>query len=219
MYTEDFPSATTARQSLRSLVEVLDYANPYVVYKFTEMFDVSLADAEEIFVETKRMLWLMASLRADPDRSRKPFTLQNEIIVLDEMWHTFILFTHPYMQFCDDYLGGYLHHSPTTRDEKLAAVAWTPEERIEAAQRSLRETVAQVVEVLGGEVANKWFIDLARRYDLPVLQARFHRFDLRAQGQRLRAMLSPERSGEIRVTASSPVASICESDIQIDGAA
>lgn len=33
---------------------------------------------------------------------------------VDEVWHQFILFTKSYHNFCNDLLGGYLHHSPHT---------------------------------------------------------------------------------------------------------
>lgn len=34
--------------------------------------------------------------------------------VVDEVWHTFILFTRDYMAFCDEVFGTYLHHQPNT---------------------------------------------------------------------------------------------------------
>ena len=33
---------------------------------------------------------------------------------VDEVWHQFILFTPHYAKFCDDYLGKFLHHIPST---------------------------------------------------------------------------------------------------------
>ena len=33
---------------------------------------------------------------------------------VDAVWHTFILFTEEYADFCDRYLGKFLHHKPTT---------------------------------------------------------------------------------------------------------
>lgn len=33
---------------------------------------------------------------------------------VDEVWHTFILFTISYMDFCNDVFGTYLHHQPNT---------------------------------------------------------------------------------------------------------
>lgn len=33
---------------------------------------------------------------------------------VDEVWHQFILFTPQYHEFCEKFLGGYLHHVPKT---------------------------------------------------------------------------------------------------------
>ena len=33
-------------------------------------------------------------------------------VEVDEIWHTFILFTHDYADFCEAVFGGYLHHKP-----------------------------------------------------------------------------------------------------------
>ena len=35
-----------------------------------------------------------------------------EIGQLDEMWHTFLLFTRDYADFCERYFGFFLHHIP-----------------------------------------------------------------------------------------------------------
>ncbi|MEN9328570.1 MAG: hypothetical protein RI947_1378 [Candidatus Parcubacteria bacterium] len=39
--------------------------------------------------------------------------------VVDEVWHTFILFTRMYHAFCDEVMGGYVHHLPCTIDEPI----------------------------------------------------------------------------------------------------
>ena len=38
--------------------------------------------------------------------------------VVDEVWHTHILFTKEYTRDCNDYFGRYLHHAPKRRIEK-----------------------------------------------------------------------------------------------------
>lgn len=38
---------------------------------------------------------------------------------VDNVWHQFILFTKDYMAFCNDFLGGYLHHNPETQSRPL----------------------------------------------------------------------------------------------------
>lgn len=37
--------------------------------------------------------------------------------VIDELWHTFIIFTPDYHRFCEMVAGRYLHHQPTTEED------------------------------------------------------------------------------------------------------
>jgi hypothetical protein len=38
---------------------------------------------------------------------------------VDEVWHTFILFTRDYTSFCNDVFGNYLHHQPSLPSDPL----------------------------------------------------------------------------------------------------
>ena len=38
--------------------------------------------------------------------------------VIDEMWHTFLLYSKDYYDFCHQYLGRMIHHRPTPRAKK-----------------------------------------------------------------------------------------------------
>lgn len=37
--------------------------------------------------------------------------------IIDELWHTFICFTHEYFDFCRQVNGGYIHHRPEVSSE------------------------------------------------------------------------------------------------------
>ncbi|MEY4581002.1 MAG: hypothetical protein RL701_5705, partial [Pseudomonadota bacterium] len=100
------------------LEEVLAFDYPWVVPKFRERYALSLCETQDIFQETKRWLWLIAYSQATPG-APKPLTIigLNELTVVDEMWHTFVLFTEAYTQFCHRYFGRYLHHMPSTAED------------------------------------------------------------------------------------------------------
>jgi len=72
--------------------------------RFAHEHNVSALEAREGFEEVKKFLIVCAQQRAGAGLapSRR----------VDEMWHSFILFTRDYMRFCD-LLGGYIHHIPT----------------------------------------------------------------------------------------------------------
>ena len=38
---------------------------------------------------------------------------------IDDMWHTFLLFTKDYADFCEKYIGKYFHHSPNNNTEEI----------------------------------------------------------------------------------------------------
>ena len=37
---------------------------------------------------------------------------------IDELWHTFIIFTRQYIDFCNSIAGGYIHHAPVVVGEE-----------------------------------------------------------------------------------------------------
>ena len=93
-----------------TLAELLQYKNDNVISRFTDLFEVSDTEAEDIFTETKKFLYI----------SRQPGVfIPDELLIIDEMWHNFILFTATYQDFCVRYFGGYLHHLPASKVEKL----------------------------------------------------------------------------------------------------
>ncbi len=66
----------------------------------------SKKEYQKVFSEFKKYVFLtQISLK-------KPLGMSSRKV--DEIWHQFILFTPQYHQFCNDYLNGYLHHSPHT---------------------------------------------------------------------------------------------------------
>ena len=62
--------------------------------------------------ELKRYLALCAADPASSYGMRGP---------IDELWHTFILFTEQYSAFCYQVAGRFLHHSPNTSNGKVQA--------------------------------------------------------------------------------------------------
>jgi hypothetical protein len=74
-----------------------------VVQKFTIEHKVSPDAASEILLELKR--WFTLCLL----HPEKAYATGGRV---DEMWHTFILFTKDYARFCQDTAGAFIHHRP-----------------------------------------------------------------------------------------------------------
>ncbi len=91
---------------LASLQEILSYRNEAVVARFRKKLAVSDSEAEMLFSDVKRFLWLcsVAGVISPPPQ-------------IDEGWHHFILFTQDYDDFCRKYFGYFLHHRPSRPDD------------------------------------------------------------------------------------------------------
>ena len=135
--------AISARTDLK---KVLAYKNREVVLRYAEDFAVSRRDAEEIFLETKRWLWLCNEhSRLNLGR----LTMNEEMSALDQMWHTFLLFTEDYAEFCERFLGQFVHHVPMTSKQKSKT---TKQRRL----TQLRANYEFIYDHLGPEVLERW---------------------------------------------------------------
>lgn len=145
-----------------SLSYALRYRNREILLRFADQYGVSLADAEELFTETKKWLWL--NTRADAP----PLVVTIEMKMLDEMWHNFVLFTPEYIGYCESRFGRYVHHLPTPVGEKKRVRAAFRRDPEGAGERRNRELAAQydyIYEKLGEETLIKWQVELPYRFD------------------------------------------------------
>jgi hypothetical protein len=153
---------------IAALEHVLRYENDEVVWRFAADHGVSRADAAEVFLETKRWLWLCASeMDGSKDGVGVPIPLLSEARVLDLMWHTFVIFTKDYAGFCQRYFGFFVHHQPRLQVEKDA---WERKVREDApaalAERRamLRGAYETICDRLGPATLRKWCEDFPARF-------------------------------------------------------
>lgn len=157
------------------VIESLEY--PEVVYKFVDYYDVTEAEAEAFFAEVKKWLWLCATSMHERASGKNPpeLLVNGSLFWLDEMWHTFVLFTEEYQAFCHDYLGRFVHHRPTTRAEKTEIrehLTQGSAEFVQARAGVLRRQCHYICEKLGDETVVRWYREYARRYSAAELFAR-----------------------------------------------
>ncbi|GAY14838.1 hypothetical protein [Mycobacterium sp. shizuoka-1] len=87
------------------LEQALAFPAPYVVDRLVkDRVTDTAAQAEYLFTEAKRYLVLC---EATPQLA---FGMHSALV--DQAWHTFILFTAEYAQYGQRYFGEFLHHSP-----------------------------------------------------------------------------------------------------------
>lgn len=85
---------------------ILNYRNDAVIQRFSQEQNLSLAESEECFVEMLRFL-------IHTNKSNQPCSPSKRV---DEMWHTFIIYTKDYRNFCYEYLGQFIDHVPNEVD-------------------------------------------------------------------------------------------------------
>jgi hypothetical protein len=130
------------------LAEVLAFRHPGVIRRYGKEHGASPAEAEEVFQEMLKWLYLSSRCTADT-QATTPCVMTEEIMKLDWMWHTFLLFTHDYAAFCDRYFGFFLHHVPTDEADEPPSP--------DALRGQLEHQYGLVYDVLGEQTLLVWY--------------------------------------------------------------
>jgi len=134
-----------------SLAEVLAYRQPAVIRRYAKEHGASPEEATELFQETLK--WLYLCYRSGTDLPEGTgCTMTPDITKLDDMWHTFLLFTRDYADFCEHYFGFFLHHVPSEDEERQPLDEATLRQQLE-------QQYALVYDVLGEETLMAWHDD------------------------------------------------------------
>jgi acyl-CoA thioesterase FadM len=152
-----------------TLDEVLAWQQPDVVASFVKTFALPQDEAQDIFRQMKAMLWLMNEMDHDGMRENgRRFGLDRSLVVVDEMWHQFILYTKNYQQFCQTLFGQMMHHFPTTEAERqataLAMAGLSDEHKARAIMDDKRWQYTYVYQKLGKDTFVKWYVTYHQQY-------------------------------------------------------
>lgn len=132
---------------LPALETVLGYKNKAVLERYKKDFPTSVLSGEILFREMLKFMWL--SLKARAERKNFLCVMHEEMLEIDNMWHTFLLFTRDYHTFCEEYLGEFFHHSPHVGQDK------PPSDEEYASE--LTEYLTYINDNLGEETLKVWF--------------------------------------------------------------
>lgn len=87
-----------------AIEKVMDYPIPQVIARYRKDYKISEEDAKNHERELKRFFILAAKY---PEENFEMFSAD-----VDNLWHTFLLFTKEYQKFCDEMFGTFIHHNP-----------------------------------------------------------------------------------------------------------
>ena len=129
---------------MTNLNRATSYRNDAVVGRFAQKHNISEEKAQEIFEETCKWLWLKAKASQEASAPELPMFENGYLEKIDEMWHTFLLYTKDYTGFCHRLLGQYVHHTPSKGGDGDNPV-------------ELELMIEYVIDHLGVETARRWF--------------------------------------------------------------
>lgn len=150
---------------IQALSEILKFRNSNITRRFSNMFPhIEEEEINTIYEDMLRYLWLTAHLEVERESNpdTPDVTIWSGMIIIDEMWHAFILYTQIYADFCEKYFGRFIHHPPPinkfTRNVKELGEATSNEILVD-------ELITTVYERLGEEVAVRWFDSYWDKYN------------------------------------------------------
>jgi hypothetical protein len=134
--------------TVATLADVLAYRHEGVIRRYIKEQGASRAEAEEVFTEMLRWLYLCDRVTSEGGA----VSMMPDLAKLDEMWHCFVLFTPDYAAFCEHFFGVFLHHVPEVDGNDDAE----PEDE-ETVRARLEEQMGLVYDILGEETLTRWF--------------------------------------------------------------
>ncbi len=138
------------------LAYLLEYKNPKLILRYEKDYPQAEMSAETALKELLKYIWLCCKHAAEKTLNDSDEDLNFQCLMyesmkeMDYMWHTFIIHTRDYQQFCSDYLNGhYFHHDPLSSDQ--------PEKPEPQHAQQLRRYLSYIQEHLGEETLLNWF--------------------------------------------------------------
>lgn len=139
--------------------EYINYTNEDVLFRFSNMYNMENEEIEDLFLETKKFLALSSSVPG--------LYVNNDILIIDEMWHNFILFTTVYESFCKKFFNRFIHHIPASKKER-ESISKLRKENPEKVNKQFLEDEEHMLNVvydyLGEDTVVKWFQYYPEKY-------------------------------------------------------
>jgi len=149
--------------------KILAYKNDFVVNAFLRNYDLPKKEAEDIFQETVKWLYL-CSIESSSNRGFN-LGIFGGTIIIDEMWHTFILCTKDYFDFCFRYFDKYIHHQPLVSDPSEQDLSIEEKkEKNDKTMKEFKKVMSYVYDHLGEQTTIKWYDTYADKYSSKKIQ-------------------------------------------------
>ena len=136
------------------LEQIILYKNKPVLARYERDYPQNRMTAEEALLQLIKFFWLCQQHSKDKLKDHNEALefncmMHEEMSELDDMWHTFLLFTKEYQEFCYTHFGDFIHHAPLTEENKLSI---NQNYDIE-----LERFLSYTYDKLGSETVTQWF--------------------------------------------------------------
>lgn len=143
--------------------ELEQYTHEGVINKFRDEWSVPETEAADIFSEVKKFLYVSEYAR----KQCIEFEIDEPILMIDKMWHHFILFTSDYEKFCNRFFGKMLHHAPFCSArlvQKINALSRRGITLDDHKRDRLARQLQIIHSIFGDETLKKWYVQYGNRY-------------------------------------------------------
>lgn len=109
----------------KNINDILVYKNQKVISRYKTDFPGSKLQPEEAFSELMKYIYLChihainKTLHPENESLQFSCVMHTEMSDIDNMWHTFLIFTKDYQEFCQNYLGSFFHHEPLSDENDV----------------------------------------------------------------------------------------------------
>jgi len=148
----NFYGGVNFMSNLPELNELLSYHNKHIIERYSKDYNTSIEDAEDKFTEMLKFIWISVKNGQEKNNDvtkNAHIAMYPEMTNIDNMWHTFILFTTDYFEFSQKYFGHYIHHAPRKSDEPIPSK--------EEFEENFTKFLSYTYDYLGEETVKKWF--------------------------------------------------------------
>jgi hypothetical protein len=147
-----------------------NYENDAVISKFRDEWDISEEDSKDIFLEMKKFLYISSITQTECFN----MDVSESMLIIDKMWHTFVLFTKEYSSFCEEFFGKFLHHAPFSKSDlkqRITNLSKKGKTLSEGKSEHLKKQLSYIQKYMGEETVKKWYINYAIKYPPKIINS------------------------------------------------
>ncbi|QOT81059.1 hypothetical protein [Cupriavidus basilensis] len=139
------------------------YQHEGVIGKFRDEWDIDDKEALDIFSEMKKFLYVSHYAQ----KQCMELEIDEPLLMIDKMWHHFILFTSDYEKFCNRFFGKMLHHIPFCSEHLTQKIKTLSKNGItlnEYKRDRLEKQIQVIISTFGFYTLKKWYVHYGNKY-------------------------------------------------------